>query len=341
MQTLDRRQALCALAATFASSGVLASTPSTFTTNMYGGRWENTWRERVLPPFSGRIGRPVTLDIGLGTSWVANFRAAGKDNPPFSAVMLNERYTAMLRDEGYFEVLTPSLVPNLADVVPTARLRGDTAVTGMLAPLIIGYRTDLVGTPPRGWADFWRQDLRGRIGLYTITNSAGVMLALWAAEHFGRGPTDIDTAIRKFAELRPFPQIAYSAQLTPLLLQGQIAMAPIDIGEIVPLKQRGLPVDFVVPEEGMMVFDHSFSVLARGADKAAAAQYIDYVLSPDIQLLMAREWLIAPTNGKVPLPAELEALPLTPAAIARARRFDWTEVNRITPDLAAAWSRAI
>lgn len=340
MIRLTRRHALAGLAATIAS-GQAGAAPSSFTTNMYGGRWENTWREKVLPPFSKTIGRPVSLDIGLGASWVANFRAAGKDKPPFSALMLNERFTAMLRDEGYFEVLTPALVPNLADVVPAARLKGDTAVTGMLAPLVIGYRTDLLKTPPRGWADFWRPDLRGQIGLYTITNSAGVMLALWAAEHFGKGPTDIDTAVKKFAELKPFPQIAYSAQLTPLLTQGQIAMAPIDLGEIVPLKQRGLPLDFVVPEEGMMVFDQSFSVLANGADKAAAAKYLDYVLSPDIQLFMAKEWLIAPTNGKVPLPANLEALPLTPAAIAKAKRFDWTEVNKITPDLAAAWSKAI
>jgi putative spermidine/putrescine transport system substrate-binding protein len=167
------------------------------------------------------------------------------------------------------------------------------------------------------------------------------MLALWAAEHFGKGPTDIDTAVKKFAELKPFPQIAYSAQLTPLLTQGQIAVAPIDIGEIVPLKQRGLPLDFVVPEEGMMVFDQSFSVAARGTDKAAAAKYLDYVLSPEVQLFMAKEWLIAPTNGKVKLSAELESLPLTPAAIAKAKRFDWTEVNKLSADLATAWSKAI
>jgi putative spermidine/putrescine transport system substrate-binding protein len=340
MLHINRRHALAGLAAT-AVSGRAVAQPSTFTTNMYGGRWENTWREKVLPPFSKTIGRSVTLDIGLGTRWVSNFRAAGKDNPPFSALMLNERYTAMLRDDGFFEPLTPALVPNLADVVPSAILKDNTAVTGMLAPLVIAYRTDLVKKPPRGWADLWRPDLRGQLGLYAITNSAAVMLALWAAEHFGKGPTDIDTAVKKFAELKPFPQIAYSAQLTPLLTQGQIAVAPIDIGEIVPLKQRGLPLDFVVPEEGMMVFDQSFSVLARGADKAAAAKYLDYVLSPEIQLFMAKEWLIAPTNGKVKLPAELESLPLTPAAIAKAKRFDWTEVNKLTADLATAWSKAI
>lgn len=340
MLRINRRQAIAGLAATLASSRALAL-PSSFTTNMYGGRWENTWREKVLPPFSKMIGRPVNLDIGLGARWVANFRAAGKENPPFSAVMMNERYTAMLRDEGYFDTLTPALVPNLADVVPSARLKDDTAVTGMLAPLVIGYRTDLVKTAPRGWADFWRADLKGQIGLYTITNSAAVMLALWAGEHFGRGQSDIDTAVKKFAELKPFPQLAYSAQLTPLLTQGQIAMAPIDLGEIVPLKQRGVPLDFVVPEEGMMVFDQSFSVLAHGADKAAAAKYLDYVLSPAMQLFMAKEWLIAPTNAKVPLPSELAALPLTPAALAKAKRFDWTAVNKIMPDLAAAWSKAI
>jgi putative spermidine/putrescine transport system substrate-binding protein len=341
MFRINRRQALAGAAATLASGRLAHATPSSFTTNMYGGRWENTWREKVLPPFSKTIGRPVTLDIGLGARWVSNFRAAGKDKPPFSALMLNERYTAMLRDEGYFEALTPALVPNLANVVPSARLKDDTAVTGMLAPLVLAYRTDLVKKPPRGWADLWRPDLKGQLGLYAITNTAAVMLALWAAEHFGKGPTDIDTAVKKFAELKPFPQIAYSAQLTPLLTQGQIAVAPIDLGEIVPLKQKGVPLDFVVPEEGMMVFDQSFSVLAHGADKAAAGKYLDYILSPEVQLFMAKEWLIAPTNGKVPLPAELEALPLTPAAIAKAKRFDWTAVNKITADLATAWSKAI
>ena len=161
------------------------------------------------------------------------------------------------------------------------------------------------------------------------------LVALEAQRPGHRAPSE------KFVELKPFPQIGYSAQLTPLLTQGQIAMAPIDIGEIVPLKQRGVPLDFVVPEEGMMVIDHSFSILTHGDDKETAAKYIDFVLSPEIQLFMAKEWLIAPTNAKAPLPAELEALPLTPAAIAKARRFDWTAVNKLTPDLAAAWSKAV
>ena len=78
--------------------------------------------------------------------------------------------------------------------------------------------------------------------------------------------------MKKFAELKPFPQIAYSAQLTPLLVQGQIAVAPIDLGEIVPLKQKGVPPDFVVPEEGMMIFDQSFSIPGQGRRQGHSGQ---------------------------------------------------------------------
>lgn len=312
-----------------------------FVVNMFGGRWENDWRNSVLPKFSAQIGRPVSLDIGLGLGWVSNFRAAGQKNPPFSAVMLNERYTAMLRDDDYFETLTPELVPNLASVIAPAKLKDNTAVTAMLAPLIIGYRTDLVSKPPRGWADLWDQRFRGQLGLYAITNSAAIMMALWAASHFGSGRNDVDTAIRKFRELKPFPQLGYSAQLTPLLTQGQIAVAPIDVGEIATMQAQGVPVDYVIPEEGMFVFDHSFSVLKYGADKATAAKYVDFVLSPEIQTWMAENWLIAPTNSTVPLPPGLEKWPLKQEQIAKAIRFDWTETNKISPALSDLWARNI
>jgi putative spermidine/putrescine transport system substrate-binding protein len=312
-----------------------------FIVNMFGGRWENDWRNQVMPKFSQKIGRPVNLDIGLGTGWVSTFKAAGPENPPFSVIMLNERYTAMLRDEGYFEPLTAELVPNFKDVIEPAKLKGNTAVNGMLAPMVIAYRTDLVQKPPRGWADLWNEEYRGLLGFYAITNSAGIMMAMWAGEHFGSGRDDIETAVKKFAELKPFPQIGYSSQFTPLLTQGQIAIAPLDIGEVKTMQEQGVPVDFVLPEEGMMVFDHSFSILKHGKDQKEAAAYIDFVLSPETQLWMTTNWLIAPTNKTVQLPAELDKWPLKPEQLEKAIRFDWTEANKINKSLTDLWSRTI
>src|SRR4029453_1380124 len=64
MLHINRRHALAGLAATAVSGRAMAQ-PATFTTNMYGGRWENTWRQKGLPPFSKTMGRPGTPDIGL------------------------------------------------------------------------------------------------------------------------------------------------------------------------------------------------------------------------------------------------------------------------------------
>ncbi|QFG37590.1 putative spermidine/putrescine transport system substrate-binding protein [Paracoccus pantotrophus] len=312
-----------------------------FVVNMFGGRWENDWRQHVMPKFAEQVGRPFSLDIGMGTSWIANFRAAGPENPPFPAVMLNEKYTAMLRNDGYFATLTPENVPNMANVITPAILKGNTAVTGMLAPLVLVYRTDLVKEPPRGWADLWHPRFRGQLGLYQITNSAATMMALWAGEHFGSGRDDIETAVAKFKELAPFPQLGYSAQLTPLLIQGQITVAPLDVGEVKAMQDQGIPVDYVVPEEGMMVFDHSFSVFEHSEDKQLGFDYVNFVLSPEIQLWMAENWLIAPVNTTVQMPEALNKWPLQPELVSKAIRFDWDDTLAITPRLNDLWERTI
>lgn len=312
-----------------------------FVVNMFGGRWENDWRQVVMPQFAKEIGKPFDLDIGLGMSWISNFRAAGPQKPPFPAVMLNEKYTAMIRNEGYFEELTPQKIPNMADLIAPAVLKGKTAVTGMLAPLVIAYRTDLVDKAPKGWADLWHPRFKGKLGLYKITNSAATMMALWAGEHFGSGRGDIETAVKKFKELSPFPQIGYSAQLTPLLTQGQVAVAPIDLGEVKAMQDAGVPIDFVVPEEGMMVFDHSFSVFKNSPQKDLGLRYVDFVLSPKIQLWMAENWLIAPTNKTVVLPEALRKWPLQADLVSKAIRFDWDDTLAITPKLNDLWERTI
>ena len=119
---------------------------------------------------------------------------------------------------------------------PRRRLRVSTAVTGMLAPLVIAYRTDLVEARRRAAGPTsGGRTCRGQIGLYTITNSAGGHAGAMGGRAFRQGPDRHrhgDPEVRRAP--KPFPQIAYSAQLTPLLRQGQIAMAPIDIGEMCP-----------------------------------------------------------------------------------------------------------
>ena len=311
--------------------------------NTYGGRWANFWREQLLPKLLPTLdGHPVKLEVGLGSAWVAAFRAAGKQAPPFPCLMTNERYAEMLREQGFFAPLPAAEMKNLADVYPVARYPGDVAVTGMISPFGIAYRKDLVKVPPKAWKDLWNPAYKGQIGFYSIDNSAAIMLVLLAGKLFGSGEQDIATGIRKIAELKPFPQAAFSGQLSPMLAQGQVAIAPIDYAEAYALQKKGVPLELVVPEDGVLMYDQSFNIAAESQQRALASRYVDFMLRPDIQLMLAREFYVAPVNRTVTVPEDLRAaIPVSGAELDKILRFDWKFVASQSETISRQWSEAI
>jgi putative spermidine/putrescine transport system substrate-binding protein len=310
--------------------------------NTYGGRWETFWRTQLVPKLQTTLGHPVRLEIGLGSAWVAAFRAAGKQAPPFPCLMTNERYAVLLRKQDFFTPLPAAGMPNLANVASVARYPGDAAVTGMISPFGIAYRKDMVKTPPKAWRDLWNPTYKGQIGFYSIDNSAAVMLVMLAGKLFGSGEKDIATGIKKIAELKPFPQAAFSGQLSPMLAQGQIAMAPIDYAEAYALQKKGVPLELVVPEDGVLMYDQAFNIAAQSPQRELAAEYIDFMLSPEIQLMLAREFYVAPVNTKVVVPDDLKgAIPVSGNQLGSILRFDWDFVSTQSETISRLWTEAI
>lgn len=345
MLGFTRRGLLAGVAGTAALAGfggVAPAQDAPFVINTYGGRWEAFWRTQLLPKFEPLLGGPAKLDIGLGNSWVSTFRAAGKAKPPFGALMTNERYAVILRNEGFFEPLPAAKIPNLANVYSVARYKDDIAVTGIVSPIGIAYRTDLVKTPPKSWRDLWSPRYQGQMGFYTINNSLAVMFLMLAGQLFGKDQYDLDTGFKKVRELRPFPQVDFSGALAPLLTQGQVSVAPIDFAEAVALQKKGVPIGTVVPEDGVLMFDQSFSVLAGGAHKEAAYKYIDFMLSAEVQLLLAREFFTVPTNRNVQVQDDLKAaIPVSGDGISKIVKFDWDFVAKNREAMLDRWSKEI
>jgi putative spermidine/putrescine transport system substrate-binding protein len=342
MLHLTRRAALAGLAASAMMGGAARAQGAPYVVNTYGGRWEKFWRSALLPSLEPKLGRPVKLDIGLGNGWVSTFRAAGKDKPPFDVLMTNERYAVMLRDEGHFKPLPAATMTNLADLYPLARYKGDAAVTGIVSPIGIAYRTDLVKTPPKTWRELWDPRFKGQLGFYSVNNSLAVMFLMLAGKLFGKDATDLDTGFKKLAELRPFPQVDFSGAMAPLLTQGQVAIAPIDFAEAVALQQKGVPIATIVPEDGVLMFDQSFNLASAAADPEASARYIDFMLSPEVQTLLAKEFFTAPVNRKVKVPDELRAaIPVYGEDISRIVTFDWQFVAANRQVMLDRWAKEI
>lgn len=345
MITINRRQALAGLAGASAASifgiqGVRAQ-GNTLIVPTLGGVWEQFWRSTIIPAFEKETGASITLDVGNGRVFGANLRAAGVDAPPYSVIMTNEVFASSLRKEGYFEKLDLSKVPNYADLYPMAQVADGYAVTGALSPVGIGYRTDLVQTPPKAWKDLWTNpEFQGRIGLYNFANSAGKMQLLLASMLFGKDQYDVDAGFDALAKLGNVIQVDFN--LSTALASGEIIVAPFDFGEIARLREQGLPVDCIIPEEGMFMFDQNICVTANGPEKEMAYKYLNFLISPEIQELMMREFYTSPTNAKVVVSDDMKGkVPVSGEAMAQIHTWDWEFVNENQGELADRWAKTI
>jgi putative spermidine/putrescine transport system substrate-binding protein len=318
-----------------------ASAAEKLVVNTYGGRWEKFWRGVLLPIMSKTAGIDATLDVGLGKNFIANLRAAGVEKPPYSVLMVNENIASVVRAEGYFEPIPLAKVPNLANVYPNLRNPGDNGVRGIVSTIGIGYRKDLVKTPPTSWADLWTNpEFKGKIGLYQIGNTAAMLFLLMTARMHGGSQDAVDRAFVEIRKLMPFQQVDFSGTLSTMLTRGDVTVAVIDFPEIVALKKKGVPVEMVVPTEGVMAFEQSFNVLKNAPDKEAAYKYLNLILQPDIQEMLAREFYTSPTNVKSKLAPEVAAdVPVNGAGMTKIVQFDWAKVNPRLGEITDRWNR--
>jgi putative spermidine/putrescine transport system substrate-binding protein len=311
--------------------------------NTYGGRWEKFWRSDLLPMLDKTSGVQPTLDVGLGKNFIANLRAAGIEKPPYSVLMVNENIASVVRGEGYFEPIPAAKVPNLANVYPNLRNAGDNGVRGIVSTIGIGYRKDLVKTPPKSWTDLWSNpEFKGKIGLYQIGNTAAMLFLLMTAKLYGGSQDAIDRAFVEIKKLLPFTQADWSGTLSTMLTRGDVTVAVIDFPEIVALKKKGVPVEMVVPSEGVVAFEQSFNILKNAPNKEDAYKYLNFILQPEVQEMMAKEFFTSPTNTRVQLASSMAAdVPVSGKAMASIVGFDWSKVNPQLPAITDRWNREI
>jgi putative spermidine/putrescine transport system substrate-binding protein len=211
----------------------------------------------------------------------------------------------------------------------------------MFSPIGIAYRSDLVKTPPRSWKDLWDSpELKGKVGLYQIDNTAGYSFLMMTSKVYGSGPFDFDTGFRQIERLKPFPQAALAGAMAVLLSRGEILAGPLDIGETLSLKKKGLPVAWAAPSEGMFMFDQTFNLLKNGPNKDAAYAFLDYMLSEDVQTKLALEFQGVPVNRNVKLPpASAEEQPLSVNDLDKIEAFDWVAANKLRDVVTERWNR--
>lgn len=193
--------------------------------------------------------------------------------------------SALLKHEGALDAYR---IPTAAGIGPEWR-DADFAWTGFAARArVIVYNTKHVQDPPRSVADLADPKWKGRIA---VANPLfGTTAAHVAALAQVRGEEPV---LRLFTALRGngVRFVGGNSAVRDLVARGDCDAGLTDTDDVWIGKQRGDPIEMVYPDQeagGTLAIPNSASLL-RGAPRAAnARRFLDWLLRPETEALLAR-----------------------------------------------------
>lgn len=295
----------------------------------FTGSWEEAHKDILVPAFKRASGNDMLLDAMLSVDQIAKVTAA-RANPPID-LMLHDPGPALIAiGQDLVDPYPVAASKNYKDLIAEAQ---DPLGPSMFFQVVgLTYNPEKIKTPPTSWADLWRPEYKGRVGITTMNSTLGTGFMVELARMQGGSESNIDAAFKKINELKPnlAAVAANPGALAALFQQGQIDISPGNFNAIQILKARGVPVEFVAPKEGAIAFKTSIHIVKNSPNKALAAALIDTALSPEVQLrLMQSPYLIVPTNSKVKMEGEIaKVLAKDHADMKKKFVFqDWKKIN--------------
>ncbi|MBU6494268.1 MAG: ABC transporter substrate-binding protein [Burkholderiales bacterium] len=342
-----RQFGLAAAVAAVISVGVTnAHATTTLYVGAYGGSFEQMLRKDVIPPFEKSNGDVKVVTVpGDSTTTLAKLEAQkGKagidvafldDGPMYQAIQL-----------GLCGKLTDA--PVYKDLYDIARFKGDRAVAVGLIATGIAYNTHLFKqkgwAPPTSWKDLADPKYKGLLVMPSIINTYGLHALLMEAKLNGGSETNIDPGFAVMKKSIAPNVLSFDpspGKIAQMFGDDEIALAVWGNGRVQALRDQGLPVKFVYPKEGAVALGMGVCVVASSAHNALAQKFVQYILSPHVQAILAQSQGVGPSNRNTKLPPAVAAEVPSPDEISKLVRVNWDVVNPHRNAWTQRWNREI
>lgn len=323
-------------AAAVGAPAVLHAQTRTLKITTWGGKWGDIMKATILPAFEKELKCTVSADQAF--PFMPKLQASSRTDPLYDVLHTNSNEQWSALGEGLvMDKITVKEVPNIADVYPYAVSDKIVGVTIFTSAIGLGYRTDKGLAPPKSWKDLADPKLAGARGGYLIpVNSLGQAHFMMLGKVYGKGLTDLDAAYKALAALKPIKLVDFTGQMEKMLLSGEVSEGVIHDSGVYRYEGQNQPVDFASPSEGVLALEQVLNVTPGSKVKDLAFAYIDFMLRPDTQKLLAEAVWYSPANKKVKLEAKYDAkLLTTEAKVAQLIQPDWKWYNARKDDIDA------
>lgn len=344
LTTVDRR--------TFLSTTLAAGAAAALPTSLRA----QEARELVIVSFAGQLQEPhqwlakrmeekhpglkVRLVPSESQDVVAQIKAA-QGYSPYDALPNGEPPHLIGIRDGYIEKVDPAKIPNYANLVPdfVAKSQGY-GVPASYSLIGVAYNEKMVKTLPKGWADLWNPEYRGKIGIPRASSNLGLGVLVIAAKTFGGSEDNLEPGWAKLQELKPIVGRS-PTQLLQMLEREEIALAPIWNNDAAGAADKGLPIKFIKPTPGPVAIVSFMSAVAKTRHPDLVAEWMNMLLSVEYQTRAANApYFFGPTVKDVPIPeAAKPYTPATPAEVLALQSVDWAKIAPVRGKLVEQFDR--
>jgi spermidine/putrescine transport system substrate-binding protein len=257
-----------------------------------------TWPDYINPEtirqFVAEFGIEVQLQIVPGAAEL--IERMQSQSPGVDALVPPDYAVRALESQGRLMALNHSLLPNLEHLEPRFKrerthdpesrvsIIKDWGSTGFM------YRSDLVPATPALWADFWRlaEQYTGHV---TVLDSSpeviGAALKMRGYSYNDSSEEAMSAARQELLRLKPH-LLKFETDYKPLLASGDAYLALGWNGDATALQARGIPVKYVLPNEGSQIWEDDWAIAADAPNPEAAYLFLNFVLRPEIAAQEAR-----------------------------------------------------
>ncbi|CQR52832.1 ABC transporter substrate-binding protein [Paenibacillus riograndensis] len=303
---------------------------------------EDFFKESVYAPFEKEHNVKIVVEIGNNAERLNKIRQGSSD---VDVVYLSDYYAQQAINEGLFETIDRSKIPNLDKIydiakAPLGKEYGPAYTVGRLG---IAYNPALVKGDVKSWSDMWTQ-FDKNLTLPAITATAGPMIVDAASVAAGGSEFNEDQAFTKLKELDSNVVKYYSqtSEYVNMFGQEEIAGGPIMEMYFKDLQAAVPDAKFVAPSEGAYAVMNTVNVVKGSDNKELAEAFINWQLSKEVQEKSAKAKVDSPVNTEVVLTDE-EAVGVTYGAdvISKLRKLDMSFVNQHITEWTDRFNREI
>lgn len=338
-----RMKLTAAILATLCTSAVWAE--STLYVAANGGSTEKLMKEKIFPAFEKEHpGTKVVQVTGTSTETLAKLQAQRK-KPEIGVALIDDGPMWQALQLGF---CTPVKPETYKDLYSMSNIDGKAVGIGLVATGL-AYNTEAfkkLGLPaPDSWEALVDPQFKQKVVIPSITNTYGLHTLVVFARLRGGGEKNIEPGFKAMIEEAQPNVVSWEpapGKLAEMFQNGSVILAAHGSGRVQALKNTGFPVEMVYPKEGAVSLQIAACAIDKSPEPELAQAFLEFLVRPENQALLAASEGWGPTNKTVELSPEVaKKVPYGAKAVENMLVMDWTAINPNRAQWTTRWNRTV